>query len=246
MGIRVFIADDHALMRQGIRQILSWDKELEVVGEAGNGQDTLTATLQLLPDILLLDMNMPGMTGIEVLRKLNAAHSKTQVIMLTINDCDYYVVEMFKEGVQGYLLKGLEPQELLAAIHCVAAGKSYMSQDLRDRFACRGKLPAQDDLTQTARELCREEREYRLTVREMEVLHCIARGMSNKMMAQTLFVSDATIRNHLTSIYRKLDVEDRTQALIYALRHRLIAEGEGGDFPLITEAESAFAADTCR
>ena len=235
MGTRVFIADDHALMRQGIKQILSWAKDIEVVGEADNGEAAWTKTLRLSPDILLLDMNMPGMTGIEVVRKLNAAHSRTQVIMLTINDCDYYVVEMFKEGVKGYLLKGLDPQELLTAIHCVAAGRPYMCQDLQDRFACRGQVPAQENLGQVAREICREERDERLTVREMEVLHCIAKGMSNKAMAAALFVSDATVRNHLTSIYRKLNVADRTQALIYALRHRMIAEGAGGDFPLLMD-----------
>ena len=148
---------------------------------------------------------------------------------------NYYVVEMFKEGVKGYLLKGLDPQELLMAIHCVAAGRPYMCQDLQDRFACRGQMPAQEDLGQVAREICREERDERLTVREMEVLHCIAKGMSNKAMAAALFVSDATVRNHLTSIYRKLNVADRTQALIYALRHRMIAEGAGGDFPLLMD-----------
>lgn len=220
MSIKILIADDHALLRQGIKRVLNFEEDMEVVGEAGDGQQALAKTLVSQPDILLLDINMPGLSGIEVTRQLVLAKSKTRVIALTIHDSDKYVIEMLKSGVAGYLLKDVEPGILIKAIHVVAEGGTYVYPKLSERIF--GGISEEDDLTLKARELWREGRPTRLTSREMDVLSCIAKGFSNQDIAQALFVSEKTVKNHLTNIFKKLHVNDRTQALIYVLKHKIM------------------------
>ena len=194
MTIKILIADDHALLRQGVKRVLNFEDDLEVVGEAEDGQETLARTLVLQPDVLLLDLNMPGLSGLEVACQLQAAKSKTKIIVLTIHDSDNYVLELLKNGVLGYLLKDVEPSMLIKAIHVVNEGNAFVYPSLAER----------------------------LTSREMDVLSCIAKGFSNQDIAQALFVSEKTVKNHLTNIFRKLNVNDRTQALIYVLKHKIM------------------------
>ena len=172
MSIKILIADDHSLLRQGIKRVLNFEGDIEVVGEAGDGQEALAKTLVLQPDILLLDLNMPGLSGLEVTKQLIAARVKTRIIALTIHDSEKYVLETLKNGAAGYLLKDVEPT---------------------------------------------------MTPREMDVLACIAKGFSNQDIAQALFLSEKTVKNHLTNIFRKLNVNDRTQALIYVLKNKIVS-----------------------
>ena len=220
MAIKILIADDHALLRQGIKRVLNFEEDLEVVGEAEDGQETLARTLVLQPDILLLDLNMPGLSGLEVTRQLQAAKSRTKIIVLTIHDSDNYVLELLKNGALGYLLKDVEPTMLIKAIHVVNEGNAFVYPKLAERIF--GSLEANDDVNEKAREMWRESRSERLTSREMDVLSCIAKGFSNQDIAQALFVSEKTVKNHLTNIFRKLSVNDRTQALIYVLKHKIM------------------------
>lgn len=227
MGISIFVTDDHALIRQGIKQILSFEKDFSLVGDAADGKTTIEklTTEGISPDILLMDMNLPDMKGIELVKQLTACHCKAKIIALTVNDGTYYAIEMFKLGARGYVLKGSEADQLVKAIRTVASGGTYIDDDMimeMPEFA-EGKL----DMVRKARIFCVENKKKRLTTREVEVLRCIAEGMSNIEMSKKLFVSDKTIKNHLTSIYRKLDVEDRTQALIYALKIGIIGEADG-------------------
>src|SRR5574344_1550037 len=220
MAIKILIADDHALLRQGIKRVLNFEEDLEVVGEAEDGQETLARTLVLQPDVLLLDLNMPGLSGLEVARQLQAAKSKTKIIVLTIHDSDNYVLELLKNGALGYLLKDVEPAMLIKAIHVVNEGNAFVYPKLAERIF--GGLSESDDVNEKAREMWRESRSERLTAREMDVLSCIAKGFSNQDIAQALFVSEKTVKNHLTNIFRKLNVNDRTQALIYVLKHNMM------------------------
>ena len=220
MAIRVLIADDHALVRQGIKRVLNFEDDIDVVGETGNGPETMTRTLMLQPDVLLLDLNMPGLNGLDVTRQLHSSKCKTMIIALTIHDNDNYVIEMLKNGASGYLLKDVEPEVLIRAIHVVYHGGAYIYPELEERIF--GKLQSYDNVAEKAKELWRSGRGDRLSNREMEVLSCIAKGFSNKDIADTLFVSEKTVKNHLTNIFRKLNVNCRTQALIYVLKHNLM------------------------
>ena len=220
MAIKILIADDHALLRQGIKRVLNFEEDLEVVGEAEDGQETLARTLVLQPDILLLDLNMPGLSGLEVTRQLQAAKSRTKIIVLTIHDSDNYVLELLKNGALGYLLKDVEPTMLIKAIHVVNEGNAFVYPKLAERIF--GGLSESDDVNEKAREMWRESRSERLTAREMDVLSCIAKGFSNQDIAQALFVSEKTVKNHLTNIFRKLHVSDRTQAVLYAIKNKMV------------------------
>ena len=220
MSIKVLIADDHAILRQGIKRVLNFEEDIEVVGEAEDGQEALARTLVVQPDILLLDLNMSGLTGLEVANQLQAAKCKTKIIVLTIHDSDNYVLELLKNGVLGYLLKDVEPTMLIKAIHVVNEGNAFVYPRLAERLF--GGLQAGDDVNEKAREMWKESRSERLTSREMDVLACIAKGFSNQDIAEALFVSEKTVKNHLTNIFRKLNVNDRTPALIYVLKHKIV------------------------
>ena len=221
MSIKILIADDHALLRQGIKRVLNFEDDLEVVGEASEGQEALSRTLVLQPDVLLIDLNMPGLSGIEVTKQLVAARVKTRIIALTVHDSDRYVLEMLRNGALGYILKDVEPTMLIKAIHVVANGGTFVYPKLAERIF--GGLSDGADVKAKAREMWRDGRGDRLTAREMDVLDCIAKGFSNQDIAKALFVSEKTVKNHLTNIFRKLNVNDRTQALIYVLKHKIVS-----------------------
>lgn len=220
MKIRVLIADDHLLLRQGIRKVLELEPDFEVVDEAMNGQEALSKTLILEPDILLLDLNMPMLNGVEVARQLKSAKAKTKIIVLTMHDDDNYVIELLRSGAAGYLLKDVEPSILIKAIRMVKNGESFIYPEAAESLfgvtQCSGNIGAQ------AEQIWRERRSERLTARELDVLRCIAQGFSNQDIAKTLFVSEKTVKNHLTNIFRKINVNDRTQALLYVLKNKIM------------------------
>lgn len=219
--IKILIADDHALLRQGIRNVLEFETDFTIVGEAGDGQEAIDKTLILEPDILLLDLNMPGLNGIEVNRKLHSNKVKTKVIILTIHDGEHYVIEVLKSGALGYLLKDVEPNMLVKAIHTVYEGNAFVYPEIAENlFGNMGGLL--ESVNEKAEEIWRQRRGERLTSREMDVLRCIAKGYNNQEIAQTLFVSEKTVKNHLTNIFRKINVNDRTQALLFVLKNRIM------------------------
>ena len=168
MAIKILIADDHALLRQGIKRVLNFEDDLEVVGEASEGQEALSRTLVLQPDILLIDLNMPGLNGIEVTKQLVAARVKTPIIALTVHDSDRYVLEMLRNGALGYILKDVEPTMLINAVHVVANGGTFVYPKLAERIF--GGLSDGADVKAKAKEMWRDGRGDRLTAREMDVL----------------------------------------------------------------------------
>ena len=221
MAIKILIADDHALLRQGIKRVLNFEDDLEVIGEAEDGQEALARTLIMQPDVLLLDLNMPGLSGLEVAKQLKQADCKTRIIALTIHDSDNYVLGLLKNGALGYLLKDVEPAVLVKAIHVVNDGNAFVYPMLAERLF--GSVAISDNVESKAKEILDESRGERLTAREMDLLECIAKGFSNNDISKALGISEKTVKNHLTSIFYKLKVNDRTQALVYVLKNKIIS-----------------------
>ncbi|MBO8128025.1 MAG: response regulator transcription factor [Peptococcaceae bacterium] len=211
--VKVLVADDHALIREGLRKILSVEPRIAVVGEAANGDEVLQVLQQKEADILLLDINMPGKNGIETCRLVKQKYPRMGVIALTIHDQDEYLFEMIRAGVAGYVLKDVKPQVLIDTILRVAAGESFIPPSLMgkvfeefSRLSRPAKTTYPDGLTE----------------REVEVLKLVAQGLSNKEIAAKLFISEKTVKNHLTNIFSKIDVGDRTQAALYAIKRKLV------------------------
>jgi len=173
------------------------------------------------PDILLLDINMPGLTGLDVTKQLKQARARVKIIALTIHDSDNYVLEMLKNGALGYLLKDVEPNVLIKAIHMVNEGNPFVYPKLAERLF--GTPAISGDVGRMAKEIWDESRGERLTPREMDVLGCIAKGLSNQDIGKALGLSEKTVKNHLTSVFHKLKVNDRTQALVYVLKNKIVS-----------------------
>jgi DNA-binding NarL/FixJ family response regulator len=219
--IRVLIADDQALVRGGFRAILSVEDDIEVVGEAGDGREAVSTARILAPDVVLLDVRMPGMDGLEAAHELAQSPSKPRVLMLTTFDNDAYLHTAMRAGASGFLLKTVSPGELVQAVRTVARGNalldSAMTRRLLDEFTRRpppGALPALLD---------------QLTAREVEVLSLVGRGLSNADIGRALFISEATAKTHVASILRKTTVGDRVGAVVLAYETGLVRPGENPD-----------------
>ncbi len=209
--IRVMIADDHALMREGIKQLLEFDGTIEVIEEACDGVDCLKKLRTTAPDVLLLDINMPNKNGIEVLEEIHDKNIGVKVLILTVHNEVEYLVKAVDIGVDGYLLKDSESSELKKAILAVLNDESYVQPNL---------IPALNSRL-IARDVDKEKIDS-LTRRELEVLIQVANGMFNKEIATTLNISERTVKNHISNIFKKIDVADRTQAAVFAIRNNLI------------------------
>lgn len=212
--IRVMIVDDHPLIREGLSKVLELEDGIAVVGDAGDGEEALAKIAELKPDVILLDINMPNMTGIEATAKIGEVAPKTKVIILTIHDDDGYVMQTMKNGASGYLLKDVEPRNLVDAIRVVSKGGSYIHPTIAAKLM--------GEISRLANSKNQPEPADSLTKREIEVLKCLARGCSNREIAETLFISEKTVKNHISNIFHKLEVNDRTQALIVALKSGVV------------------------
>ena len=206
--IKIVIADDHSLMRQGLEQLLSLNASFQVIGLAVNGQDALHQCVTLMPDVLLLDINMPLLNGIQTLRRIKDMGLKTKVIMLTIHDDKEYLMETLNIGAQGYMLKDADSDSLSTAIKVVHQGGTYIQPTLANYLVADFK--ANNHVQQQV-----------LTRRELEVISLIAEGLNNKEIADTLYISEKTVKNHVSNIFKKIDVSDRTQAAIYAFKQNI-------------------------
>lgn len=224
MAIKIVIADDHALLRQGIINVLKLEDDFQVIGEACDGAEAVDKAIALTPDVLLLDINMPRMNGLEVIKKINEQEKAVKVIVLTMHDDESYVMEVIKAGAVGYLLKDIDPGMLVTAIRTVYAGESYIYPTLAKRIFNEFSRTHQNKEKAKVCEVVRtiNRREEGLTYREYEVLQGVCRGLSNQELAKSLFLSEKTVKNHLTNIFRKISVNDRTQAVLYAIKHKLV------------------------
>lgn len=210
MTINVLIADDHPLIREGLSKILSLNDDIKIIGEARDGREAVKMTMKTHPDVVLMDINMPHMNGIEAARVIKSELPQTGIIALTIHDDQEYIDEMIESGVSGFLLKDVEPEILVKSVREVSKGKSLFEEDHK------GKKTA-DRKTYLKRDGLEE-----LTRRELDVLQLIAKGMCNKDIAESLFISEKTVKNHLTNIFRKINVDDRTQAALFAIKKGIV------------------------
>jgi len=208
VSIRVAIADDQALVRSGFRLILEARTDLEVVGEGEDGVEAVALVQELAPDVILLDIRMPNLDGIEATRQIVASGSDTRILVLTTFDLDEYVYEAVRAGASGFLLKDVRPTELVDAIRVVANGNALLAPTALERLLARFSVAETDRDGTAATDL--------LTDREAETLRLIASGLSNAEIAATLVVSEATVKTHVSNLLRKLGVRDRVQAVIAA------------------------------
>lgn len=210
-NIKVMIADDHILIREGIRQLLEFDGNIEVIAEAGNGDECLEKLKRYYPDVLLLDINMPVKNGLEVLQIIKKDNLKIKVLMLTVHNEVEYLIRAVDLGVEGYILKDSESSELKKAICMIYNDKKYIQSSLIPELNYR----------LANRDIEKEKIQF-LTKREKEVLIQVASGMSNKEIALNLNISERTVKNHISNIFKKIDVSDRTQAAVFAIKTNLI------------------------
>jgi DNA-binding NarL/FixJ family response regulator len=218
--IRVLLVDDQSLVRTGFRMILGAEPDIEVVGEAGGGRAAVTNADALRPDVILMDIRMDDMDGIEATRRIVRDEDSPRVLVLTTFDLDEYVYEALRAGASGFLLKDAPEEQLLAAIRVVSSGGSLFAPSVTRRLIRRfaeDRAPARDQSGAVAE----------LTEREREVLKLIARGLSNGEIAETLVVSEHTTKTHVSSILRKLDLRDRVQAVVLAYECGLVQPGLG-------------------
>ena len=213
--IKVIVCDDQAIIRDGLEMLLKLEKDIEVMGQAQDGAEAIEMVAKAQPDLVLMDLKMPGLNGIEATRQIRANYPQVKVLVLTTYDDDEWVFDAIRAGASGYLLKDTPREEVIKAVRGTAAGKSFIDP------AVAGKLLHQvaDKQTQPSTLLT-----DKLTEREAEVLRLVARGFNNADIAERLHLSEGTVRNHVSAIFAKLEVADRTQAAVIAIQHGL---GEG-------------------
>ena len=218
MSIRVLVADDQSMVRAGFRMLLSDEQGIEVVAEASNGLEAVEKAARFHPTIVLMDIRMPELDGLQATRRILAADNAARILILTTFDLDEYVYEALRAGASGFVLKDEPPEQLIAAIRTVAAGDALLSPTVTKRVIKQfARIPHPEP-----------PKEFdELTTREQEVFRLIANGLSNPEIAQELYISDTTVKTHVTHILQKLNLRDRVQAVVLAYRTGLV-EGDAG------------------
>jgi DNA-binding NarL/FixJ family response regulator len=225
VSIRVLVADDQSMVRAGFRMLLAREHDIEVVAEASNGLEAVAKAARFQPTVVLMDIRMPELDGLEAARRILAADEQARILMLTTFDLDEYIYEALRAGASGFVLKDDPPEQLIAAIRTVAAGDALLSPTITRRVI--------DQFTHLQR--ATPPKEFaELTSREREVFRLIARGLSNGEIARELYISDTTVKTHVTRVLRKLNLRDRVQAVVLASRTGLFetnVAGSGGEAP---------------
>ena len=205
-NIRIVVADDHPIVREGLIKILESETDIEIIAQVGSGAEAISFVNQHKPDILLLDIEMPGMNGVEVIHKLKDAGNTVRVIIFTAFNTDERIVSAVKAGAQGYLLKGAPRDEIITVVRTVNKGGSSLQADVASKLIHQMRRGGEQ-----------------LTPRELDVLHLLSKGLTNKGIASNLYISERTVKFHLSSVFNKLDVESRTEAVTTAVRKGLIS-----------------------
>ncbi|MFW5995967.1 MAG: response regulator [Halanaerobiaceae bacterium] len=204
--IKVLVADDHELVREGICKLLEFYEEIEVVGEAGDGLEVVNRVREHFPDLVLLDLNMPRMNGIDAIKRIKEISPEVKIIILTIHEQEEYVYEVTRAGAEGFIQKDIKPDDLKNSIEKVIAGERVFPRVVEEKVE---EAEGKKEMEQ-------------LSNREQEVMEHLAQGMSNKQIADALYISEKTVKNHVSNILKKLSVNDRTQAVIVALKKGMV------------------------
>jgi len=212
--IEVVVADDHAIVREGVRMILAREQDIEVVGEAGDGQQALDLVASLRPQVVIMDISMPGMGGIEATQRLKAKHPEVQVLALTMHEDETYVFQLLRAGAAGYVLKRAAAQDLVQGVRAAAKGEAFLYPSVARKVV--------EDYLKRVETGEERERYDGLTTREKEILTLIAQGLSNQQIAEKLYISIKTVQTHRAHILEKLGLHDRTELVRYAIRKGLI------------------------
>ncbi len=218
-AVKVLIADDHPLIRQGLVKVINFDPEIEVVGEACDGEDVIKKAAALRPDLILMDLNMPKLDGLEAARIIRDSNPEVQIIALTVEDSEQKVMEVIKCGVRGYILKDVEPDALISTVKAVHTGETVIHPRITSMLFRELERHTGNPADEMGLGGCGDSG---LTPRETEILEYLAKGVPNKEIASRLFISEKTVKNHITSIFKKLQAEDRTQAVLSALKMKLV------------------------
>jgi DNA-binding NarL/FixJ family response regulator len=208
---KVLIVDDQTLFRSGLAKLLESDERIEVTGQASDGEEAVQMASRLQPDVVLMDLKMPKLDGVEATRKITAEHPGTRVLILTTFDAENHFIQALKAGARGYVLKDSEPDAIVSAILAVVSGESVMATPVADKV-----------LEMLTGNVTPKEFYDGLTPREIEILKLLAAGMANKQIAYKLKISEKTVRNHVSNTYEKLGIYDRSQAVLYAVRKGLV------------------------
>ena len=209
--VKIMITDDHSMIREGLKQLLELDGDILVIEEACNGEDCMAKLQSVIPDVLLLDINMPCMNGLDVLKEIKNHEIPVSVLVLTVHNEVEYLLRAVEIGISGYILKDSESAELKRAIFAIAKGETYIQPSLIPML--HSKLIQKD---------AEKEKISLLTDRELELLKLLALGMLNKEIAERLSITERTVKNHVSNIFKKIDVSDRTQAAVFAIRNQLV------------------------
>jgi DNA-binding NarL/FixJ family response regulator len=207
--VKIMLVDDHAVLRDGLANIFELEQDIEVVGVAESGEKAIETVAEIGPDIIIMDINMPGMNGIETASIIKKKHPFVKILMLTMHNEDEYLMAALKEGADGYLLKDAPSDQVVDAIKMVSKGESILHPEMTKKLIDFHQQKNTDNDSQ-------------LTDREQEVLMCLVDGLSNKDIAASLFISDKTVKIHVSKIFKKLGVKSRSQAVIYAVQHQLV------------------------
>lgn len=211
--IKLMLVDDHAVLRDGLKNILDLETDIKVVAEAVNGNDAINKVKEAVPDVILMDINIPEKNGIEATKAIKQLDPSVKILILTMYDHDEYFMAAIREGADGYLLKDAPSQHVIDAIRAVANGQSVIHPSMTKKFL---------GFYQRNPEPVEEKPEDGLTERERDVLLCLVQGMNNKEIAKSLFISDKTVKIHVSNIFKKLGVKSRSQVVIYAVQNQLV------------------------
>lgn len=210
-NIRILIADDHSMVREGLKQLIELEDDIEVIAQTGDGKETIDKIKETMPDVVLLDINMPIMNGLEVLEVIKQENLNVKVLILTIHNEIEYLYKAVEIGVNGYVLKDSESDVLIKAIRSIYGGESYIQPNMASLL-----------FKKINGELDNQVKHNKLTKREIEVLKLITQGLLNKEIADQLCISEKTVKNHVSNIFKKIEVSDRTQAAVYAIKNNIV------------------------
>ncbi|MFT9487221.1 MAG: response regulator [Tepidibacillus sp.] len=225
--INILIADDHKLFREGVKRIINLEEDMEVISECSDGESILNQYDEILPDVILMDINMPNMSGVEATKRIKEKYPNAKILILSIHDDEGYVFETLRSGASGYLLKDMEAEALIEAIRAVADGSAYIHPHVTGKVIEEYRRLSVKEQTDGFHPLSHPEPimekmpDWRmlLTKRELEVLQLMAEGNSNRVIGEKLFISEKTVKNHVSSILQKMECTDRTQAVIAGIKN---------------------------